>query len=634
MILKMNMTLEQKIGQLLMIGWQSNKVEDIIEIIKNYHFGNIILFTRNIKNANHLKEMTKEIQEAAIKFNSVPAFIAIDQEGGNVRRIYDGVTRIPGHMAIGAASFNRPQAANEVGHILAGELKDLGVNMVLAPIADVNSNPQNPIIAIRAFSDDPHYVSKLASEMSQAIQEEGVLSTYKHFIGHGDVSLDSHLDLPYVNKNIDELKHIELIPYMGNYLPDAIMIAHILYKKLDDRFPASISYKIINDLLRKEIGYEGLVVSDCFEMEALSRAFSLDNAGIFAVNATSDISIISHSFGKQLTVRNSLLKAVNTGKVTIEQINQSLARILKYKEKYCFEKETISDLERNQEVADAISLASITLAHGTPFEIDENTIVVGVTNYLQSFAEDANVENIDVAKVIGETFSIPYFSIDSKKFNLNEVQSLVIGKKIILALSDSHLTLVQKVLYTNLVQSGERIMLISLRTPYDVLDQSMPECHICLYEYTQLSIQSLIRVLKGNEAKGKLPVKIDKDQKVHKGKGFLIDNIIEYIDKNYSKQITLASVADEFLITREHLCRIFKAKHHITFLSYLNQVRISKVKHLLLTTNLRINEIANLCGYFDINYFNRLFKKSTGATPSYFRDNHGYYDKELSDFQD
>lgn len=622
----MKMTIEQKIGQLLMIGWQSNKVEDIVRLIKRYHFGNVILFTRNIKNANHLKMMTQKIQEAAIKYNGVPAFIAIDQEGGNVRRIYDGITNIPGHMSIGAASFVKPDAAKTIGHILGQELKSLGVNFVLAPIADINTNPQNPIIAIRAFGDDPQLVSKLASQMSKAIQEEKVMSTYKHFIGHGDVHIDSHLDLPYVDKTLDELKQIELVPYMDEYKPDAIMIAHILYRKLDDRFPASISRKIINDLLRKEIGFNGIVISDCFEMEALSRAFSLENASLFALQATCDIIIVSHTFGRQLKVRNSLISAYEQGKLDSELIDNALERILKYKEKYCQETDFVPDFKKNQEIVDEISLASITMVSGKPFPIDEDTVVIGVTNYLHSPAEDLEAENIDIAKTIGETFSIPYYSIDSKKINITEVQAFARGKKIILALSDSHLTLVQKVLYTNLIQSNARIMLISLRTPFDVLGQNPPECHICIYEYTKLSINSLIKVLKGSEAKGKLPVKLNHKNINVNIKNYLMESILAYINENYSKPLTLTSVADEFLISSGHLSRLFKENLNVTFINYLNQIRIEKAKHLLLTTNLRVNEIGNLCGFFDVNYFIKVFKKRIGSTPAYFRNNYKYYD--------
>lgn len=621
-----NLTIEQKVGQLMMIGWQSNKAEDIVDLIKKYHFGNIILFTRNIKSADQLKVLTSQIQEAAIKYNGVPAFIAIDQEGGSVRRIYNGVTNIPGHMAIGAASFHRHKVASEIGHILGRELKNLGINFILAPVADVNTNPMNPIIGIRSFSDDPHLVSKLASQMAKTIEEEGVLSCYKHFIGHGDVFIDSHLDLPCLDKNIESLRQNELIPYSSSFVPDAIMTAHILYRQLDDRFPASISKKIINNLLRKELNFSGLVISDCMEMDALTRAFSLSGAAVFAFQASCDIVTVSHSFGRQLMVRNALLDAIKNNDITEDQITFTVERILKYKDKYCKEVKTEINYEINKSIVEAASLASITIASGTPFEIDNNTVVVGVTNYIHSVAEDEKMEDIDVAKMLGDEFNIPYYSIDNKNFNVNDVQEFTKNKKIILALSDSHLTLVQKVLYTNLIQSNAKIMLISLRTPYDVLGQGEPECHICIYEYTKLSLKSLIEVLRGAEAKGELPVKLGKSNNHIDVKNYLIENILEYIDENYNKTLTLDIIAREFLISSGHLCRLFKEKIGINFIAYVNLIRIEKVKHLLLTTNLKIYEVANLCGYTDFNYFSKIFKKNTGITPLYFRNNNSYYD--------
>ena len=621
------LTLEQKIGQILMIGWQTDHAKDIVELIKKYHFGNFILFTRNIRSARHLKELTSEIQAAALKCNGVPAFIAIDQEGGNVRRVYQGVTNIPGHMAIGAASFSRPKSASEIGHIVGRELKNSGINFILSPIVDVNTNPQNPIIGIRSFSDDPWMVSRLAEQMSSAIQEEGVLSCYKHFIGHGDVHIDSHLDLPYLDKSLDALKQTELVPYSSSYRPDAIMTAHILYRDLDERFPATVSKKIIHELLRKELGYEGIVITDCFEMDALSRAFSLGGAAIFALEASCDIITISHSFGRQIVVRNALLDALTTKTMDVNILDQAVERVLKYKEKYCYDHLVSIDYNQNKEIAESVSLASVTIASGKPFEIDSSCVVVGVTNYVNSVAEDKNVENMDVAKIIGENFSIPYYSIDNKNFSITDILTFTKDKKVILALSDSHLTLVQKVLYVNLIQANTRIMLISLRTPYDVLEQELPECHICLYEYTKLSINSLIKVLEGEEAKGVLPVKIGKVKKEYNDyRNYLIDNIILYIDENFAKPLTLEAVASEFLISSGHLCRLFKQKLDINFINYLHQVRIKKAKQLLLTSNLRIYEIAYFCGYQDINYFTKVFKKYTGLTPIYYRNNSSYYD--------
>jgi beta-N-acetylhexosaminidase len=404
------------------------------------------------------------------------------------------------------------------------------------------------------------------------------------------------------------------------------MTAHILYRKLDDRFPASISKKIIYDLLRKQLGYSGLIVSDCLEMDALTRAYSLAGAVIFAIQASCDILTVSHSFGRQLIVRNSLLEAAKNDPGFEEEIDQAIMRILKYKEKYCLSRNPEIDFEKHQLLSEAASLASITIASGKPFIIDEETVVVGVTNYVSSIAEDKNIENLDIAKILGDEFSIAHLSIDNKNFNVNEVQDFARGKKVILALSDSHLTLVQKVLYTNLIQAKIRIMLISLRTPYDVLGQGLPECHICIYEYTKLSVKSLIEVLKGTKAEGRLPVKIRPISQQKETKNYLVERVIRYIEENYAKQLSLESISEEFLISSGYLCRLFKKKIGINFVNYLNMIRMTKVKHLLLTTNLRIFEVANLCGYTDFNYFTKVFKKTTGMTPTYFRNNSGYYD--------
>ena len=618
-------TLKQKIGQLMMIGWQTDQAKDIVDLIKEYHFGNIILFTRNIRDAAHLKALTKEIQDAAIKYNGVPAFIAIDQEGGSVRRIYEGVTNVPGHMAIGAASFHHPKAAYDIGKIIGLEMKDLGVNFVLGPVADVNNNPQNPIIAIRSFSDDPFIVSKLAHDFSKGLQSQGVLSSYKHFIGHGNVNIDSHKDLPYLNSSLDDMYKVELIPYLNQKLPDAIMSSHILYKAIDDRFPASISKRIISGLLRNEIGYQGLVVTDCFEMNAILRAFSLSEAAVYAIEASSDIITVSHTFGRQQMVWQSLYDAVKDKKISEHMLNRTLSRILTFKEKYTQPIQTDVNYAKHREIANQMSVSSITIASGEMFDFDENTIIIGVTNYVNSIAEDTDVEKMDMAKFLGDTYHLPYVSIDNKNINVHELIQLMRGKKVVLGLTDSHLTLVQRVLYTNALNVSDKVMLISLRTPYDVLGQTLPDCHICLYEYTNQSLNALIKVFKHKKANGKLPVKLSQKEKYKTERGHLMEGIMNYIDDHYSKNLTLDDLGEEFYISGGYVSYLFKEKLDTTFIKYLNKVRINKAKDLLKSSYYRIYEISNLCGYQDQNYFTKIFKKYVGVTPKKYREESNPY---------
>lgn len=621
----MDLTLEQKVGQLMIIGWPSTKAEDVIELIEKYHFGNIILFTRNIKSASSIKEEIRKIQEAAIKYNGIPAFICIDQEGGNVRRIYDGVTQVPGLMAIGAASSYDEDAAYKIGKIVGEELKYLGININFSPVVDINSNPKNPIIGIRAFSDNPRLVSKLSAKYARGIEENGVIATYKHFMGHGNVMIDSHLDLPQLNTSYEELKECELVPYLtSEYQPQAIMTAHILYNKIDDRFPATLSRKIIHDILRKEMNYQGLVITDCYEMEAVSRAFALEEAGVFSIKATVDLVLVSHTFGRQMKVRNGIIKAVLNGEISERELNERLENVLRHKA--IFTKQKLHhevNIKKNEQIADEVSLNSVTLVSGEPFPIDEKTIIIGVTNYLNTSAEDKNVEKMDIAKIIGKEFNIPHLSIDSKNFNVNEIANFAKNKKVILALSDSHLTLIQRVLYTHLKQNQEKLMLISLRTPYDVLSQELPDCHYAIYEYTRKSVSSLIKVLKGHKPNGVCPVKLDVNGGKIQSEGienYLVRNAIQYIKENYTKHITLSDVADELNVSNEHLSRLIKKITNRNFSDHLISIRINHAMRYLKTTTLRVYEISLLTGFNDTNYFTKVFKKIVGMTPKEYRN--------------
>lgn len=621
------MNIEQKIGQMMMVGWQTDKSADIVRLIKEYNFGNVILFTRNIKNSDQLIKVCRDIQQAAMDYNGVPCFIGIDQEGGNIRRIYDGVTPVPGNMAISAASSHIPDAAAQIGRIVGEELKYLGVNLNLAPVVDINTNPNNPIIAIRAFGDNPAIVSRLASDYAQYLQKSGVMACYKHFLGHGDIDVDSHLELPRSFKTMEDLEMCELVPYKAAQLSDAIMSVHILYKELDDFFPASVSGKILNGILRKRLGYKGLIVTDCFEMDGLIKAFSLEEAAAFAVNATTDIITVSHTFGRQLQVRNGLISGYKNGVISEETISASLERILAMKKKYCTPAEKVPDFVANDEVSRGISRASVSIISGKPFDIDEGTVVVGVTNFINSIAEDTNVEKMDVAKEIGAAFNIKSKSIDNKNFNLNDTLDFARGKKVILCLADSHLTLVQGVLYSSMLRAAESVMLISLRTPYDILHQDKPACHICTYEYTRQSCAALLEVLAGGRAYGECPVKLNfKGYYAADSGAYLIERIVQYIKLNYSKKLTLDSVAEEFMISGGHLCKLMKKKLNKGFSDFVNDVRIGEAKRLLSVTNLKVYEIAFLCGYSEYEYFAYLFKKYNGVTPTNFRSRRGISD--------
>ena len=242
-------------------------------------------------------------------------------------------------------------------------------------------------------------------------------------------------------------------------------------------------------------------------------------------------------------------------------------------------------------------------------------MVIGVTNYLNSTAEDKNIGASRYRKTLGEEFKISYRSIDGKNFNINEITKFAKDKNVILALNDSHLTLIQRVLYTQFKQSINKLMLISLRTPYDIIGQEHPDCHYAIYEYTKNSINALIKVLKGYPAHGVCPVKLVLEN--HKLKNTQVNNLlvrkaIHYIKENFSKQISLNDLAEELNVSVEHLSRLIKKETNLNFSDYLISERINQAMNYLKRLRLEFTN-RSLCGFSDSNYFSKRFKRSSDS---------------------
>src|SRR5438876_8759991 len=225
------MTLEEQIGQLLMVGfWGTTPSLEIIDLIQRYHVGNIILFSRNIRDARQVLELTQSLQMIAKEAGQrYPLLIAIDQENGIVQRLGEAATIFPGNMALGA--IGSEEIAYRVAKATGIELKALGINMNLAPVVDINNNPANPVIGVRSFGEDPSLVARLGTAMVKGYRAAGILSCLKHFPGHGDTTTDSHLALPVIPYTLQRLETLELIPFRGGIEAGAgsVMIAHVSF---------------------------------------------------------------------------------------------------------------------------------------------------------------------------------------------------------------------------------------------------------------------------------------------------------------------------------------------------------------------------------------------------------------------
>ena len=361
------MTLEQKIAQMISISFiywndQPDNVEGNAEkrqnvtalndkqkaMLTKYDFGGVTLFGNNITDTEQTVRLTAEIQEAAAAGEpGIPMFISADQEGGDITRLVMG-TKTCGNMALGASGDT--QAAYDNAAIMGSELNALGINNDFAPDMDVNNNPANPVIGVRSFSSDPALAAKLGTAYIEGLESENVISTMKHFPGHGDTDTDSHTGLPLVDKSLDELKAFELVPFAAAAdTADMVMTAHIQFPQIETQtytskdsgeeiyLPATLSKTIITDILRGDLGFDGVVITDAMQMDAINVNFDPIDAAVLAINADVDMLLeplyIVDDAGIEAAGKyiSDIADAVNDGRIPESQIDDSVMRIISLK---------------------------------------------------------------------------------------------------------------------------------------------------------------------------------------------------------------------------------------------------------------------------------------------------------------
>ncbi|MCT4598156.1 MAG: glycoside hydrolase family 3 protein [Vallitalea sp.] len=332
-----NMSLNEKIGQLFIVDADSlnngntltNITDNANDIIKTYNPSGVIFFKNNIETINQTYDLISNLQESS----ALPLFISVDEEGGLVSRIAKNpnmhATILPNSKVIGET--NNPKNAYEIGTILAREISSLGFNMDFAPVADVNTNKDNEVIGVRAYGSDKDLVGDMVYNAVQGIQSENVSAVIKHFPGHGDTTNDTHTGSVVVNHNIDRLREVEFIPFIRGIEAsvDGVMMAHIKVPNVTkDDIEASLSKEIVTDLLRKELGYNGLVITDALNMGAIANEYSAQEACVKAILAGVDILLMPIPFEESYV---NLMKAVNEGVITEDRIDESVKRILTVK---------------------------------------------------------------------------------------------------------------------------------------------------------------------------------------------------------------------------------------------------------------------------------------------------------------
>lgn len=339
------MTLDEKIGQMVIVGFDGYAIDDNTRIlIKNYHVGGFILYSYNVESSSQLLTLINSLKSMNSS-NRIPLFTSVDEEGGRVSRMPAEFNKLPTNEAIGR--INNADFSYKIGGVISEEIKSFGYNMDFAPVLDINSNPNNPVIGDRSFGTNAEVVSKLGVATMKGIQSGGIIPVVKHFPGHGDTSVDSHVGLPYVDHDLSRLKSFEFVPFdmaIKNGA-DAVMVAHILLTKIDPANPASMSKAIITDILRNQLKFNGVVITDDMTMGAIIKNYEISSAAVKSVNAGSDIILISRGYDDEVKVIDALKKAVENNTIPESRIDESVYRILKLKDKYNLKDTAISSID-------------------------------------------------------------------------------------------------------------------------------------------------------------------------------------------------------------------------------------------------------------------------------------------------
>ncbi len=333
-----DMTLEQKVAQMFMVSFFGEELTQIErQFLRDIQPGAVVMFGKNIESPEQVTRLTNDYQQTIIDGGGIPLLIAVDQEGGRIQHLQEGFTRFPLPM-LWTATQNT-DLAYQVGEAMATEMRAVGVNMNLAPIADLNTNVDNPIIGTRSFGSEVELVNPILTHFIHGLQDNGVVATAKHFPGHGDTESDSHIELPVINHSLDRLRAVELLPFQSAVDANVgvTMVSHIWFTELDtEPIPASLSPRVINQLLRDEMSYDGVIMTDALDMDAIDTMYTAGGSAIQAILAGNDLIAIGAHVGTATieTAINDVVEAVNDGRLDEAQIDRSVSRILQLKRDY------------------------------------------------------------------------------------------------------------------------------------------------------------------------------------------------------------------------------------------------------------------------------------------------------------
>lgn len=515
------MSLSSRAGELVMIGFPGTALDSSFATqIKEDGIGGVILFTRNVVDGAQLRSVTDDLQ--ALVPAELPLLISIDQEGGIVSRIAPAAgTAFPGNMALGAtgSSALTEAAAYAVGE----ELRALGINFNLAPVLDVNNNPRNPVIGVRSYSEDPALVGELGSAAARGYQRAGVLACGKHFPGHGDTAVDSHLAFSAVPHPKERLQAVELVPFRAAIKEGigAIMTAHVgfpAYEPEEGR-PATLSHAVLTGLLRDELGFDGLVITDCMEMKAIADNFGTVPAAVEAIKAGADLVLISHTQETQRAAVKAIAAAIESGEIPAERAEAALARVTAARKRVASVGRPgleVLKSEQHEALSAQIAEAAVTVVKDEAGLLPVSPEGLGVIvcgTVPQSFAEEYTAFAHDPALAQAFRAAVPgaeLLVVDREPSAAQVEAAVALAGRSSTVVLGTYLALQfpkQAELVAAVQAANGRTVVVAQRSPYD-LRAFEAGTYVAQYEEKPTMANAVVAALLSGKASGKLPVTI------------------------------------------------------------------------------------------------------------------------------
>ena len=501
-----SLSLEEKILQTKVA--QMKKGEKITEQVgAAFFFGEIITEADEMGLDAARKTLAEYIDNA-----DIPILITSDFENG-CGSMLKGLTPLPYLMSLGAA--NSEKLAYDYGKATALEARSVGANWSFSPVCDLNINKRNPLVNVRGLTDDVNLAIKLLPQVIKGMQDNGLAACAKHFPGHGDTAVDSHLGLPRVDKMEEALEQLELIPFRRAIeagVP-AIMMSHVLFPNIEpEQVPCTMSRRMVTGLLKQKLGFRGLILTDCMEMGAIRDYYGTPEGVVASIKAGVDLAEISSAFDLELAAAKAVNEAAERGEFDVEEIRASVEKILCYKKMLAAQAEPgLCNQPEDRRAAESMARQAISQISGTPFRADENTFFCGCADYRASGAANADGSAVTFPEYMANAFGAEGF-VTGKDPDEEEIRAALRQaencEKIILGTCNGHLFRGQLALAEALAATGKPMAVAALRNPYDL--SRLPETvwKLAVYDYAVPAFRALEDIFRGGKATGVCPVKL------------------------------------------------------------------------------------------------------------------------------